>query len=179
MSDEIKVGVLHAEAKAYAMANPGITPAQIRQLFPTVTPTQSRNMACKSKQAATRAYREEANRKRLKNLAAQSAAKKAAALEYAKANPSVGLKEIGQKFNCCVKHISTWKSAESKRRSRKSVREFVEIAAVSRESGQGIASRGKARPLRKKWCAIVNGEPVDPRAVSDVKQIESFRLVMV
>jgi len=172
MSGEIKGGVLFAEAKAYAMANPGITPAQIRQLFPTVTPTQSRNMACKSKQAATRAYREEANRKRLKDLAAKSEAKKAAALEYAKANPSIGLKEIGQKFNCCVKHITTWKSAESKRRHRKLEQEREESVLAAR----GVKS---LRPKRKKWCAIVNGEPVDPRAVSDVKQIESFRLVMV
>ena len=172
MSDEYKGRVIYAEAKAYVMANPGVKPAQIRQLFPTVTPTQSRKLSSQSKQASSREYREEANRKRLRDLAARSLEKRKAALEYAKANPSVGLKAIARKFNCCCKHITTWRSSESKRRHRKIEQEREESALVAR----GVKS---LKPKREKWCAIVDGEAVDPRSVRDVEKIDSFMLVVV
>ena len=180
MSNEINSGLIYAEAKAYAFANPGVTPAQIRQLFPSVTPAQSRKLAAQARHAATRVERELAYLERRRELAKRSAEKKAAALEYAKANPNVSLNEIARQFNCCVKHVTVWRASESSRRFRQAARERAgmekaERERVVREISQSPAVRQGSR--RQKWYAVVDGQAVDPRSVRDANKISRFMLV--
>jgi hypothetical protein len=157
---------IYEAAKAYGTANPTTTPFQLRQLF-AINADQSRKIMAIARKAngvpstpaGERVLERMPNPKQAAILA-DSAKRKADALEYARQNPNEYVTHIAKRFNVATRELTAARDAERQRRKREE------------------ASKPR-RKLRRLHAVFSDGRTCDPRLVKDWDYFVRFEKVVV